>query len=136
MVFQSEDLLPAMWRQRIPQATRLAESDLDEKAEAETAACATEKIVNTGVYTDMAQQKRVALPSSLTAENGAKALLIGEFFEEIEVWNPDACGCDEEDCEDCEMEPEFYTRKVPVTWDTIKRIYDTVVKHFAGDQVK
>lgn len=53
MVFQIEDLLPAMWGQRIPQATRLAESDLDEKAEAETAACATANTINTGVYTDM-----------------------------------------------------------------------------------
>lgn len=44
----------------------------------------------------------VLLPKSLTAENGAKALLIGEFYE----------------------------GKTPVTWVTIKDIYKKVVEHY------
>ena len=34
----------------------------------------------------------VRMPDSLTAENGAKALFMGEFFEHIEVGNPEYCG--------------------------------------------
>ena len=45
------------------------------------------------------------MPSSLTAENGAKDLLIGEFFE---CFDPDDCG-------------NPYV--VPISWDSIKKIY-------------
>ena len=78
----------------------------------------------------------VLMPRELTAENGAKALLIGEFFEEIEVYNPDYCGCGEEDCPECDDvhgESPTYTRKVPVSWTTIKAIYAMAVKHFATE---
>lgn len=77
----------------------------------------------------------VVMPRSLTAENGAKALLMGEFFEEIEVPNEEYCGCGE--CDYCiEIQDEDATetviQKVPVSWDTIKRIYDMVVSHYGA----
>ena len=49
------------------------------------------------------------MPSRLTVEQGHKGLLIGEFFEYIEI---------EED--------EF--TKVPVTWSNIKDIYKKIVE--------
>jgi hypothetical protein len=63
----------------------------------------------------------VVMPRRLTAENGAKALLMGEFFEEHECSYYDANG-----------ELVEYTEKVPVSWDTIKRIYDMVVSHYGA----
>lgn len=49
--------------------------------------------------------KMAQLPRKLTAENGAKALLIGEFFETGSY--------------------------LPVSWTTIKAIYAKIVEHFA-----
>ena len=63
----------------------------------------------------------VVMPRRLTAENGAKALLIGEFFEEHECSYYDADG-----------ELVEYTEKVPVSWDTIKEIYKKVVAHYGA----
>ena len=59
------------------------------------------------------------MPRSLTAENGAKALLMGEFFEEHECsyYNGDG-------------ELVEYTEKVPVSWITIKEIYAKIVAHY------
>ena len=61
----------------------------------------------------------VVMPRRLTAENGAKALLMGEFFEEYE------CSYYDEDGELVE-----YMKKVPVSWDTIKEIYKKIVAHY------
>jgi hypothetical protein len=55
------------------------------------------------------------MPRRLTAENGAKGLLIGEFHETII--------CHDEDGEPCEV-------KIPVEWDTIKQIYAKIVEHY------
>ncbi len=63
----------------------------------------------------------VVMPRSLTAENGAKALLMGEFFEEHE------CSYYNEDGELVE-----YTEKVPVSWTTIKEIYAKIVSHYGA----
>ncbi len=58
------------------------------------------------------------MPRRLTAENGAKGLLSGEFYEEVEVldetWGP-------------------ITQRTPVSWSTIKAIYRMAVKHLAAD---
>lgn len=51
------------------------------------------------------------LPKSLTAENGAKQLLMGEFIENIE------------------LKPN-HILKHQVSWTTIKDIYKKVVEHF------
>lgn len=81
----------------------------------------------------------VAMPRSLTAENGAKALLMGEFSEWVEV----PCGmCDgdgytEDDdgndiCPSCTGNG-LVDRKVTVSWTTIKAIYAKAVEHLASD---
>lgn len=67
--------------------------------------------------------KSLMLPESLTAENGAKAALCGEFHEEVEVEN-----CDH--YEDPDGEPESYTRKVVVSWSNIKKIWKAAVRLF------
>lgn len=72
----------------------------------------------------------VLMPRSLTAENGAKALLSGEF--KIDVDESQYCDCGEEDCEECEY-TELYglqpTFEVTVPWTTIKQIYAKAVEH-------
>lgn len=59
------------------------------------------------------------MPRRLTAENGAKALLMGEFFEEFEIFEIDEFGDEVSRFE-----------KVPVSWDTIKSIYEKIVSHY------
>ncbi|AVO51244.1 hypothetical protein [Ectopseudomonas mendocina] len=65
----------------------------------------------------------VLMPQALTAENGAKGLLLGEFHIDSER-TCDQCEIDEpdENCEVCRGETE-YTQRIPVPWDTIKEIY-------------
>ena len=83
--------------------------------------------------------KTVLMPRELTAENGAKRLLSGEFFEEIEV----SCDCfamsDDgnavDNCCHCAGEGS-YTQKAPIEWTTIKEIYAMAVKHFGDSQVQ
>lgn len=69
----------------------------------------------------------VLMPNSLTAENGAKGLLTGEFRIQHEA-TCSACHFDEADpeCEVCGGEEE-YTEFVDVPWDTIKEIYAKAV---------
>ena len=59
------------------------------------------------------------LPLALTAENGAKSLLAGEFCETLEVEDADGNVLDLE---------------VPVTWTTIKAIYARIVAHYSTTQ--
>ena len=54
------------------------------------------------------------MPRNLTAENGAKALLIGEF---VECFDPDESG-------------NAYI--VPISWDSIKDIYKRIVDHYVA----
>jgi len=61
------------------------------------------------------EEKPKGLPRTLTAENGAKALLNGEFFESIETMD--------EDGNEIGIE-------TAVQWDTIKEIYAKIVDHF------
>lgn len=70
----------------------------------------------------------VIMPSELTAENGAKALLSGEFTIPYRVANPDYCGCGDDDCDACLEEPEYFVENVAVPWDTIKEIYRFAVQ--------
>lgn len=55
------------------------------------------------------------MPKKLTAENGAKALLMGEFYETI-VFHYE--------------EGEPYEVKMPVEWSTIKAIYKKITDHY------
>lgn len=57
----------------------------------------------------------ILMPRSLTAENGAKAALMGEFKIDIEIVY-------EDDSDE--------TIVVDVPWTTIKAIYAAAVKHF------
>lgn len=59
-----------------------------------------------------------SLPTELTAENGAKALLIGEFVEYYEYQDDNEC----------------FTLKIPVSWPTIKDIYKKIVDHYKPNQ--
>jgi len=79
----------------------------------------------------MSDTKTVMMPRELTAENGAKALLMGEFSETVIMQCPecDGHGLDdnEEVCNECDGACE-YALKVPVSWTTIKEIYAMAVK--------
>ena len=70
---------------------------------------------------------RVLMPRALTAENGAKAALSGEFSVSMTV-TCSACHYDEPDdeCEFCGGERE-YQQSEAVPWTTIKRIYSAAV---------
>ena len=73
------------------------------------------------VSDDNTEQKALhidsVMPRRLTAENGAKALLCGEFNETIV-------------CHDEDGEP--YEVKMPVEWTTIKEIYAKIVDYYGA----
>lgn len=70
----------------------------------------------------------VMVPMRLTAENGAKGALSGEFSETKFVNCPE-CFSDDE-CETCDGSGRIEIT-VPVTWTTIKAIWVKGVEHFA-----
>jgi len=71
----------------------------------------------------------VMVPMRLTAENGAKSVLSGEFSETQFVNCPECFGDDE--CETCDGSGRIEIT-VPVTWTTIKEIWAKGVEHFAA----
>lgn len=71
----------------------------------------------------------VMMPMRLTAENGAKGALSGEFSETKFVNCPECFGDDE--CETCDGSGRIEIT-VPVTWTTIKEIWAKGVEHFAA----
>ncbi|HBR3906710.1 TPA: hypothetical protein L9T70_004027 [Klebsiella pneumoniae] len=71
----------------------------------------------------------VMVPMRLTAENGAKGALSGEFSETKFVNCPECFGDDE--CETCDGSGKIEIT-VPVTWTTIKAIWVKGVEHFAA----
>ncbi|KLY06506.1 hypothetical protein SK88_05774 [Klebsiella oxytoca] len=71
----------------------------------------------------------VMVPMRLTAENGAKGVLSGEFSETQFVNCPECFGDDE--CETCDGSGRIEI-KVPVSWTTIKEIWIKGVEHFAA----
>ena len=71
--------------------------------------------------------KNVIMPEALTAENGAKALLMGEFSITV----PEYCRCfGNKNCEVCGGSGEI-KRNINVPWVTIKEIYAKAVKHLS-----
>jgi len=77
---------------------------------------------------------KILMPKELTAENGAKALLIGDFSETVVI---DNCSCTETgDSEDAEPDCEYcdgtgqITINATVSWTTIKAIYAKAVEYF------
>lgn len=75
------------------------------------------------------QDGYVLVPKKLTAENGAKSVLSGEFSETKFINCPECFGDD--DCETCDGSGRIEIT-VPVTWTTIKAIWDKGVEHFAA----
>lgn len=84
----------------------------------------------------------VIMPKELTAENGAKGLLMGEFSENVAIQCPSCDGSGsiemgaydpDEVCDECEGAGE-YTLKVAVSWSKIKEIYAMAVKHLGNGQ--
>lgn len=82
--------------------------------------------------------KTVVMPRELTAENGAKSAMIGEFS----VGEFIKCGCcdqgnatdDGDDCDDCEFcegQGGYYI-EIPIDWNTIKAIYAKAVEHLGA----
>ncbi|WP_242476326.1 hypothetical protein [Klebsiella pneumoniae] len=71
----------------------------------------------------------VMVPMRLTAENGAKGALSGEFSETWFVNCPECFGNDE--CETCDGSGRIEIT-VPVTWTTIKEIWAKGVEHFSA----
>ena len=71
----------------------------------------------------------VMVPMRLTAENGAKSVLSGEFSETQFVNCPECFGDDE--CETCDGSG-IIEIKVPVSWTTIKEIWIKGVEYFAA----
>lgn len=69
----------------------------------------------------------VMVPKKLTAENGAKSLLSGEFLETTFISCPE-CFADEE-CESCDGSGRIKI-EVPVSWTTIKAIWNKGVEYF------
>ncbi|WP_392420613.1 hypothetical protein [Edwardsiella piscicida] len=69
------------------------------------------------------------VPKKLTAENGAKSVLLGEFSETKFINCPECFGDDE--CETCDGSG-IIEITVPVTWTTIKAIWAKGVEHFAS----
>ncbi len=74
---------------------------------------------------DHLKQTVAVMPRELTAENGAKAALMGEFSETVTI---DCRFCGGEGCPDCERTGEAKI-PVPVTWPTIKDIYRKAIEH-------
>ncbi|AVD82649.1 hypothetical protein C4Q28_11050 [Pseudomonas sp. SWI6] len=72
------------------------------------------------------------MPKRLTAENGAKALLLGEFKLEVTQECPECRELDEpvEGCEICDGEGEYGQRHT-IPWELIKYIYSEAVKGLA-----
>lgn len=75
------------------------------------------------------------MPISLTAENGAKGALSGEFFtyHNVECYDCDGTGegyGDDDECETCEGAGSL-TEKTTIPWDVIKDIYSEAVKFCA-----
>lgn len=78
----------------------------------------------------------VIVPHELTAENGAKAELSGEFFEKTDVMIIcDECQNDgDNDCDSCSgVGVDRCRQDVPVSWTTIKSIWKKAIAHFESD---
>lgn len=67
------------------------------------------------------------VPMKLTAENGAKAALIGEFNLEYTLTCHECFG---EGCDDCSGEGAWINT-IPIDWTTIKEIWAKGVEHFS-----
>lgn len=84
----------------------------------------------------MSDTQTVIMPKELTAENGAKCLMMGTFVETVKMTCPECAGQDIVDkcfCEVCDgkQECEF---DITISWDAIKAIYAMAVEHLAVEE--
>ncbi len=77
----------------------------------------------------------ILMPLKLTAENGAKGVMSGEFKETL-IMSCEHCDGDgftngfvDIVCEECDGAGD-YSLGVAIGWDTIKEVYDRIVGHF------
>lgn len=68
---------------------------------------------------------KILMPKTLTAENGAKGLMSGEFFE---ISQQDCPECYGDGCSDCD-DYGYFEIKTPIKWTTIKAIYKMAVEN-------
>lgn len=87
-----------------------------------------ERLLNAG-NSQVIPDGYVLVPMRLTAENGAKGALSGEFSETKFVNCPECFGDNE--CETCDGSGKIEIT-VPVTWTTIKEIWAKGVEHFTA----
>ena len=84
------------------------------------------------------ENEYIKMPRVLTAENGAKSLLMGEFYvesDDIFCEECDGTGKDELDvCYNCKGNG-YYTLKTLVDWTTIKEIYAKAVEGL-GEEIE
>lgn len=80
-------------------------------------------------FTEDEVKNMVLMPRRLTAENGAKELMIGEFEESIRVDCAECDGIEDEFSTECEACGGLGHRlvAVPIKWPTIKDIYARAV---------
>lgn len=77
-------------------------------------------------------EENVWMPKELTAENGAKGLLSGEFYEIIVTPCADCWECgSSKDCPDCGGTGDIEHR-VYVSWGNIKKLYAIIVKNYGN----
>lgn len=73
------------------------------------------------------------VPAELTAENGAKAALIGAFSVNRLIECPHCEDVEPDNCALCDGKGTL-TDKLQIDWSTIKEIYRAIVEHFAAAQ--
>nr|WP_276615724.1 DUF550 domain-containing protein [Salmonella enterica] len=88
-----------------------------------------EKIMGQAGNSPVIPDGYVMVPKRLTAENGAKGVLSGEFSETKFINCPECFG--DEECETCDGSGKLEIT-LPVTWTTIKAIWTKGVEHFAA----
>lgn len=72
--------------------------------------------------------KTVMMPRTLTAENGAKGLMSGEFYETTTYECHSCLDMISPDCHRCGGSG-IIKKRIPVSWTTIKEIYTKAVEH-------
>lgn len=75
------------------------------------------------------ETKKILMPRELTAENGAKGALIGEFSVKFPMQCPFCRENDNESCDHCNNTGQLF-HEVNVPWITIKEIYARAVECF------
>lgn len=109
------------------QAIDVLEAAIFGKKEDNVSVCVAAIVQDANVNSPVTPDGYVLVPNRLTAENGAKGELSGEFSETKFINCPECFG--EDECETCDGSGRLEIT-VPVTWTTIKAIWVKGVEHF------